>query len=387
MARFLLGDELGHIKSLRYAPDASQDKTSLKVIHDATQASCRIECGLTYNPQVKLTAAFSNGSTVHPLSTWNEPRLKEKQKFVGLSASARNVLSCTSNGALRMVTLPEQNLDTSSTSSRTATLPMRLRDWKLSEDETKFIYGGDEVDVSMWSTELSFQSPEESKKRKRNDSLFPAELWRAKNVANDGLGLRQPVRISSLIFLDSTPSATHLLAGTELGDARRYDTRAGRRPVTEFNAIGRIGGVNVMKKGMNENEVFIGDNGSNLFSVDLRNGKIAYGYKGLSGSVNSIALASGILATAAQDRFARIHSVHPLPELAGQRQDQRGQVLEKVFTRSLPSSIVWDGHSPTLFSHPNDDDDDEDVWRSMQHIGDDSEVEEHAPSKHRRRRS
>ena len=68
---------------------------------------------------------------------------------------------------------------------------MRLRDWKLSEDGTKFIYGGDEVDVSMWSTELSFQSPEEStgqddglssKKRKRNDSLFPAELWRAKNV-------------------------------------------------------------------------------------------------------------------------------------------------------------------------------------------------------------
>ena len=28
-------------------------------------------------------------------------------------------------------------------------------------------------------------------------------------------------------------------------------------------------------------EAFISDNGSNLFSVDLRNGKIAYGYKGL----------------------------------------------------------------------------------------------------------
>ena len=27
-------------------------------------------------------------------------------------------------------------------------------------------------------------------------------------------------------------------------------------------------------------EVFISDNGSNLFSMDLRNGKIAYGYKG-----------------------------------------------------------------------------------------------------------
>ena len=28
-------------------------------------------------------------------------------------------------------------------------------------------------------------------------------------------------------------------------------------------------------------EVFISDNGSNLFVVDLRTGKIAYGYKGL----------------------------------------------------------------------------------------------------------
>lgn len=98
-----------------------------------------------------------------------------------------------------MVTLPEQNSDSASTSSRTAVLPTRLRDWKLSEDETKFVYGGDEVDASIWSTELSFQSPNESvgredgpsgKKRKRDDSLLPAELWRAKNVSQDG---RHPV--------------------------------------------------------------------------------------------------------------------------------------------------------------------------------------------------
>ena len=93
-----------------------------------------------------------------------------------------------------MATLLEQNSDTASTSSQTAVLPTRLRDWKLSEDETKFVYGGDEVDASIWSTELSFQSPSESggradapsgKKRKRGDSLLPAELWRAKNVSQD----------------------------------------------------------------------------------------------------------------------------------------------------------------------------------------------------------
>ena len=104
--------------------------------------------------------------------------------------------------------------------------------------------------------------------------------------------------------------------------------------------------------------------------------------------MNSIAAAPGILATTALDRFARIHSVHPLPESAGQQQDQRGQVLEKVFTRSVPISVVWDGHSPAQPSHSNgDDDDDDDVWGNMQHIGDESEAEEQAPSKHRRRRS
>lgn len=71
-------------------------------------------------------------------------------------------------------------------------------------------------------------------------------------MPNDSLGLRQPVRISSLVVLDSTPSTTHLLAGTELGDVRRYDTRAGRRPIAEFKAIGRVGGVNAMKKGLND---------------------------------------------------------------------------------------------------------------------------------------
>jgi ribosome biogenesis protein NSA1 len=121
MTRFLLGDELGHIKSLRYTQDVSQEKYSLSVVHDASQrhaavqrlaissseneqtivriSTFSIKCGLSHGPQVKLTAAFSDGAisafhlhendTLQTLSTWNEPRLKEKQKIVGLSASAR----------------------------------------------------------------------------------------------------------------------------------------------------------------------------------------------------------------------------------------------------------------------------------------------------------
>ena len=43
MARFLLGDELGHIKSLRYTPDVSQEKVSLSVVHDASQRHAAVQ--------------------------------------------------------------------------------------------------------------------------------------------------------------------------------------------------------------------------------------------------------------------------------------------------------------------------------------------------------
>lgn len=59
----------------------------------------------------------------------------------------------------------------------------------MSDNKETFAYGGDEVDLSLWNTELAWQRQPESttltgssKKRKRNDDLFPAELWRARNV-------------------------------------------------------------------------------------------------------------------------------------------------------------------------------------------------------------
>jgi len=270
---------------------------------------------------------------------------------------------------------------------RPRSFPLVLRDWKLSSDGTKFAYGGDEVEVSVWDAELAFQAlkgaeeAQPGKKRKKGVTLFPAELWRAKNVANDTLGLRQPVRITSLAFLD--PHARCLIAGTELGDARRYDTRTDRRPVAEIKLIGRTGGVRVVKKGANDNEVFISDNGSNLFSIDLRNGKIAYGYKGLSGSVNAIAVTPKLLATTALDRFARVHSVCPPPELSGKQQGNRGTVLEKVFTKSIPTCIVWDGASTTCERAYEDNDD---IWENMEHIADESgsDMEGSARRKHRK---
>ena len=92
------------------------------------------------------------------------------------------VFSCTSNGALRLVSLDQED------GPKLSSLPTRLEDWRMSPDQDTFAYGGEEVELSVWDTEKAFSaSPQDgsavSKKRKRNE-LLPGEIWRAKNVGN-----------------------------------------------------------------------------------------------------------------------------------------------------------------------------------------------------------
>jgi len=169
---------------------------------------------------------------------------------------------------------------------------MRLSEWRLAPDGTTFSYGGDEVELSLWDVESAFspkRQPQSQpqrqlaspKKRKRGGELLPGELWRAKNVrihvipvhkcpsrsrfvrlivaqvANDSLSLRQPVHNTCLAYL--SPTSHHLLAGTQRGDLRRYDTRAARKPVAEWKQIvpaaGSNSGIGGVEKGFHEQYV------------------------------------------------------------------------------------------------------------------------------------
>lgn len=85
--------------------------------------------------------------------------------------------------------------DSNEFTSITTSLPTRLSGWRLYQDT--FAYGGDEVDLSVFETERAFQNPIDvlasttaAKKRKRNDVLFPGEIWRAKNVFHYMLSYR-----------------------------------------------------------------------------------------------------------------------------------------------------------------------------------------------------
>jgi ribosome biogenesis protein NSA1 len=140
---------------------------------------------------------------------------------------------------------------------------MRLCDWRLSPDGSSFAYGGNEVELSLWNTELALSASSisandtlmasSSKKRKR-DALLPGETWRARNVPNDALSLRVPVYNTSLAFVGGSGGGGgfQLLAGTLAGDVRKYDTRVARKPVAEWKSIVKTGSVKRVQAGVRE---------------------------------------------------------------------------------------------------------------------------------------
>ncbi|KAI0273394.1 hypothetical protein BC834DRAFT_928522 [Gloeopeniophorella convolvens] len=409
MPRFLTGDELGNIKALQVAAPSKQDpKSTVTTLYDGSEKgkahAVQKMAIWTSETGPLLAAARSDGSasvsrlqddSLELVREWTEPRLKTGPKYIGLAASSTGVYSCTSNGALRLTPY-----DAAGAEPQTTALPMRLCDWRLAPDAKSFAYGGDEVELSVWDLEAAFastpppdQPPEGPKKRKRGNDLLPGETWRAKNVANDTLSLRRPVHNTCLAHLGAAPQ--HLLAGTQRGDVRRYDTRAARRPVAEWAQLAKGSGIGAVAAGFHEHEVFVADQTSGLFAVDTRNGRVVYGYKGLAGAITAMAPAPTGLVSTALDRYARVHSTHAPPAEAGQAQDEKGAVLEKVYMKSVPTAVVWDGVPDADAGGGDDDereggddgdesDDGEDVWEGMEEVGEDSDEGEGRA--HRRRK-
>jgi len=128
-------------------------------------------------------------------------------------------------------------------------------------------------------------------------------------------------------------------------------------------------------------EAFVADHGCNLFALDMRSGKVSYGYKGLSGAVNAIAPAPSLLVSVAQDRFLRLHSTFSPPPEAGQQQENKGSVLDKLYMKTIPTVVVWDQRKDAEIDQTegggsNDDDvSDEDVWDALEDVesGDEDE--------------
>ena len=64
---------------------------------------------------------------------------------------------------------------------------------------------------------------------------------------------------------------------------------------------------------------------------------------GLSGAITSIAPSPTVMASTALDRFVRIHCTPLPPQQAGQQVEKKGEILDKVYVKSIPTVIIWDG--------------------------------------------
>jgi ribosome biogenesis protein NSA1 len=95
---------------------------------------------------------------------------------------------------------------------------------------------------------------------------------------------------------------------------------------------------------------------------------------GLSGAVVSLAASPSLLASSSLDRYARIHSVFPPPQ-PGQQQEHKGEVLEKIYLKSIPTTIVWDQNQVIESKGPSATNDDDNLWETMERIDDGDDVE------------
>ncbi|KAI0818558.1 hypothetical protein BC629DRAFT_1635128 [Irpex lacteus] len=412
MPGYFTGDELGSIKyvSFQEKENRKEWETSIGSLAEGSSSASRVRAiqklALISNPannsdKLLATARADGSAAVFRLSagatsleehsSWQENRLKQGQKYVGLAFGKQGVYSCTSNGALRLTTISGEDSTDAPSEPKLATLPTRLAEWRLASNEQTFAYAGDEVELSVWDTERAFstnlaQSVDEgkgenvdTKKRKRAEQLLPAEVWRAKNLPNDSLNLRQPVRNTAFVYLQtsSTLSQQSILVGTQFGDVRRYDTRAARRPISNWTGIGKTGGIGVVENGLNEHQVFVSDRGSNLYALDLRNGKITFGYKGFSGAVTSIAVSPSFLASTAEDRYVRLHSTYPPAAQVGQQQEHKGEVLEKTYAKVVPTVVLWDGVDNSRSNATDEEEgegDEDELWNNMEDVESDDEA-------------
>lgn len=82
------------------------------------------------------------------------------------------------------------------------------------------------------------------------------------------------------------------------------------------------------------------------------------------------------MASTALDRYTRIHSTFPPPSKMGQQQEQKGDVLDKVFMKSIPTVVVWDQGEVTDSTTSVSQMDEDDVWGEMEHVedADDGEI-------------
>lgn len=155
------------------------------------------------------------------------------------------------------------------------------------------------------------------------------EIFIAKNVKNDFLGLKVPIWISDIGFFSGT---SKIVTASKHGHVQLYDIRAQRRPVIKVEMKSEALGS--LTSHPSKMQVIVGSGKGRMNLIDLRNeGKVLNSYKGSAGSITGIAITKSgdkVISTSL-DRTLRIHDINTKLILKKQYLSTR---LTSLLTRS-----------------------------------------------------
>lgn len=146
------------------------------------------------------------------------------------------------------------------------------------------------------------------KERQNNIKVWDLETQKrtftSKNLPHDYLQLEVPVWDSDVLFSNEHELATC----SRYGYIRRYDTRAQRRPVVEYNNSKEQ--ISYTSLAAHENMIYAAASTGIIRAFDFRRLKIvAHTYKGYTGSISDIGIdeTGKYLYSSSLDRFVRVH--------------------------------------------------------------------------------
>lgn len=89
---------------------------------------------------------------------------------------------------------------------------------------------------------------------------------------------------------------------------------------------------------------------------------------GISGTITSLACAPHHVGSTSLDRFFRLHGTAS----EASAKDRKGQTLEKVYTKSIATVVVWDSSYEDSQSpiHEDDEGEGDQVWEDMENVED-----------------
>ncbi|KAJ2236588.1 Ribosome biogenesis protein nsa1 (NOP7-associated protein 1) [Coemansia sp. RSA 485] len=274
------------------------------------------------------------------------------REYVGLGIGSEGFISCTNLGNVRF-----QRFGTSEKGDGgfgLMKLPVdvcRMRAHK--EKLSLFAAGGREQELSIWDAETACVGSEYAEPRCK-------PLFKSENVEPDWLGLRVPVWITDMQFLDSNTTNPQMVVSTRHSHIRIYDAKAQQRPVQSWE-IGKTPILHMVASHAKP-EIFYSDNLGNLNQLDLRTGKVIGGYKGISGAVTDIALSEDgkRVAEVGLDRFLRVY------EADGMR-----RMLHRAYVKQRVTNVVWDWEVKDIDQTEIDRQEAEDIWQAMDTLGQD----------------